>query len=161
MKILTTTSAFLVASAFAAQAGGGGSYDSSGMATGMTKNVVKMASEGHVVMQTMGIYETVTTDDPNNPMNGLSGECFGALEIIGTTATGGGLCVFSGDGEDAMSVRWTADGMNAQGALVGQWSATGGTGALAGATGGGSFHSLTNMETGTFENTLTGALTVP
>ena len=158
MKILTT-SAFLAAYAFAAQAGG--SYDSSGVATGITKNVVKMASEGHVVMQTMGIYETVTTDDPDNPMNGLSGECFGALEIKGTTATGGGLCVFRGDGEDAMSVRWTAEGMTAQGALAGRWNATGGTGALAGATGGGSFHSLTNMETGTFENTLTGALTVP
>lgn len=158
MKVITA-SAFLLFSVAGANAAE--SYSSAGVATGTATNTVHAIGEGHMIIQTMSSYDSLALDDPENPMSGLTGPCFGAVEIVGNTASGSGNCAFSGDEGDMMSVRWIVSGLSEKGALLGQWAVTGGAGKFAGASGGGSFHSLTDQESGAFENTLKGAISIP
>ena len=53
---------------------------------------------------------------------------------------------------------WVATGVAKSGAITGTWTHVGGTGRYQGATGGGTFHSLTDRKTGTFVNTVKGAI---
>ena len=55
-------------------------------------------------------------------------------------------------------MRWTGETMTADGALQGQWLVIGGTGGMAGMTGGGDFINVTDRETGAAVLTLTGAV---
>ena len=147
--------------AMAAPALAGGTFDSAGVGKGMSQNEITPIAENHMVMQSLTVWETMEMSDAGHPFQGMSGSCFGAVEIKVPNATGAGNCVFSdGDGDKSIN-RWTATGLNAEGALVGSWSVVGGTGKFAGSSGGGTFVSLTDQSTGKFENTITGALSMP
>ena len=151
-------SAFILSAALT-PAYAGSVVDGAGVWTGTVSADVHQISEGHMIIHTNNAYEAATMSDPNNPMAGMSGPCFGSVEVKGTSASGTGNCVFRA-GRNAMTVQWTATGFAASGALIGHWSITGGAGDLANATGGGTFYSLTDQAAGTFENTLKGAMSL-
>ncbi|WP_425091938.1 hypothetical protein [Tropicimonas sp. S265A] len=136
-------------------------FDGSGTGAGQSQNEIVILGDGHMVMHSVGVYEPLATNDPNSPMAGLPGKCFGSIEIRGGSATGAGHCVFANQEETAVITDWQVTGLAANGALSGQWTVVGAAGAATGLTGGGSFSNLTDRETGTFENTITGALTMP
>lgn len=158
MKPLLCASIILIAAGPALAAT---SYDAAAVATGTSASEVHALGESHVVMRLESAYESMNTMDPANPMAGMSGTCFGAVELIGMSASGGGNCVFSGDMGGMVALRWIAEGLGEGGAITGRWLVTGGSGAYAGMSGGGGFSSVTDPETGQFENSIDGAIVMP
>ena len=146
--------------ALAVPAFSGGTYDSSGVGYGTSQNEVTPIADGHMVMSSATTWDTMDMANADHPFQGMSGKCFGAVEVKVPNAAGSGHCVFTdGDGDQNVN-RWVATGLGADGALQGSWTVVGGTGKFAGASGGGMFSSLTDQATGKFENTITGALTL-
>jgi hypothetical protein len=139
----------------------GQTYDTSTIATGTQRTEVHAISDGHIVLHTISDYEKFEAADDTNPVHAVSGLCFGAIEIIGSLASGGGNCVFKDAGGDQISSAWKIDGFGAEGALVGTYVYTGGSGKFDGLRGGGSFSSVTEQATGKFLNTITGAARMP
>lgn len=136
-------------------------FDGSSVGTGMQKTQVYVISEGHVILQTLSDYQAFEAADPASPISGLSGDCFGAVEIVGNQATGGGNCIFGdGDGNSTAS-RWSVTGFGPEGSLIGTWIYVGGTGKYTGILGGGKFDSLTDQATGMFTNQISGAVYLP
>lgn len=157
---MKTVSLALLGLACAGMAQAGQLFDGSGTGTGQSMNEVFALEEGHIVMHSTSTYDALATADANSPMAGMSGTCFGSIEIMGGSASGSGHCSFSKDGSAVLS-NWTITGMAPTGALTGTWNVVSANGAAAGLTGGGGFSNLTNRETGAFENTITGALMMP
>ena len=118
-----------------------------------------MIGENHVILDVLSNYDPIP--DGANPMARLPGNCFGGLEIIGMTASGSGHCVFSDRAGNTLATGWVATGFGAEGAIVGTWVVTGGNGAMVGATGGGHWSNVTDDASGTFVNSITGAITLP
>lgn len=158
MKIIAFVAAV---SAFATASYAGETLDGGGEWTGTSTPVVHMLGEGHMLMNVSSKYENYQSTIENNPMVGMQGDCFGALEFKGPAANGSGLCAFANASGDTIAVRWTAKEVNADGALIGMWEYIGATGALAGITGSGEFASTTDQATGIFKNVLTGSTTLP
>ena len=132
---------------------------SSGVAgTGTSSNEHIPIAEGHIAIRTSTSYEMFEVE-AGHPLEGASGPCFGALEIKGAEVSGGGNCVYDTASGDKAVMVWKATGMGADGALIGDWSVSGGSGAWTGASGGGTFSSLTAPDTGKFINTITGDIT--
>ena len=129
-----------------------------GKISGTSTSEVTPIAEGHMVMHLVSAYETFEMSAPDHPYNGMTGTCFGSAEVRVPAASGTGKCVFTNDAGDASVTEYTIKGMQADGAMVGSWVVVGGTGKFAGATGGGSFHTVTDNATGRFENTVDGAL---
>jgi hypothetical protein len=154
----------LIAAAAALSAGPGlaaGLYDGAAIGTGQSQNEIVVLGENHVVMHSVGIYQPLATADANNPMTGLPGKCFGSIEMKGASASGSGHCVFAEGDSRAVVTDWTVTGRSAEGALTGQWSVIGAAGSATGLTGGGSFSNLTDRATGTFTNSISGAVSMP
>jgi hypothetical protein len=158
MKSLTF-SALLVASATLAHAAE--TYDIATVASGTQRTETTVVSEGHIVLHTISDYEMFDVDSGATPFSSATGVCFGAIEIVATIATGGGNCVFEDPDGDKLISAWKANGFGADGALVGTWNYTGGSGKFDGLSGGGKFSSLTDQATGKFRNTITGAARMP
>lgn len=128
-------------------------YTGKGMGTAMNK--MMPIADGHIVMQTFSEYESFEVSD-DHPLKGASGPCIGSLEINAGAVSGSGKCVYTtAEGEMAV-MNWMAKGLSAEGAVEGDWTVSGGTGKWAGASGGGTFSSLTNPDTGKFVNDVTG-----
>lgn len=136
-------------------------HDASAVATGTQRTEPHVISEGHTILRVMSDYENFEAVDASNPNSTTSGVCFGAVEIIGASAGGGGNCVFQDADGDSIANVWKVSGFGAGGALLGTWTYTGGSGKFAGLTGGGSFSSVTDQATGKFTNTITGAARLP
>lgn len=134
--------------------------DGGGVATGTSQNTVMPLGENHMLVKSQSTYTTFEMNDPSHPYSGMNGECFGSFEIKVPSAAGGGNCVYKDDAGNMSAVRFTVTGMTAQGAITGTWAMIGGQGIFEGASGGGMFHSLTDSETGTFTNTVSGAMTM-
>ncbi|SNS84275.1 hypothetical protein [Tropicimonas sediminicola] len=134
-------------------------FSSGAVGTGTSSNEPIPIAEGHIVMRTSGSYEMFEVE-AGHPLEGAKGPCFGAVEIKGGEVSGGGNCVYETSSGDKAVMVWKAMGLGADGALTGEWSVSGGTGAWTGATGGGTFSSLTDPNTGKFVNTITGDITV-
>ncbi|WP_170477274.1 hypothetical protein [Ruegeria arenilitoris] len=134
-------------------------FSSGAVGIGTSSNEPMPIADGHMVMRTSGSYEMFEVE-PGHPLEGASGPCFGAVEIMGTEVSGGGNCVFdTASGEKAV-MAWEATGLGADGALTGNWSVSGGSGKWTSASGGGTFSSLTDPDTGKFANTITGDITI-
>jgi hypothetical protein len=117
-------------------------------------------AEGFVVIRTATTYTGFDTDDPANPMAGLSGPCFGAVVVRAGEVSGGGVCHYTdGDGDVAV-MDWAADGLSAEGRTEGDWSLVGGSGKWAEAAGAGRFDAGTDAA-GAYTNTVTGEFTLP
>ncbi len=71
---------------------------------------------------------------PGTPLDGATGECFGAAAMVAGKMTGDGYCVYRDAGGDSITLRWW---MANAAAPRGYWQFTGGTGMWAGAVGGG------------------------
>ena len=152
---LTTTILLLAGGAFA-----GGSHDASGVGTGKSSPTVHQVSEGHMLMALSTEYSKYEMADADNPMNGMSGNCAGVIEVRVPSVTGGGHCALTNGTGDTSYTTWTATGMGADGAINGTWILVGGTGVFAGGTGGGTFSSLTDQATGDSQNTIAGAVSL-
>ena len=116
--------------------------------------------ENHMVMHTNTAYSTYEMEAADDPMQGMSGPCFGSMEVMAGKVSGGGHCAFTHANGDMAAIKWTATGMSPEGAITGDWEVTGGTGKWMGATGGGTFSSMTDQATGANENTVEGEVTL-
>ena len=124
-----------------------------GTGSGMSAATPYPVGENHIVVEIAAEYESFEGMD-GSPFAGMSGPCFGAMEMNAGAVSGGGKCVYS-DGTDTAILNWSAEGMDADGATTGSWAVSGGTGRWASAEGGGTFHSMT-AEDGTLTNHVTG-----
>lgn len=129
-----------------------------GLGKGTNKSSVVMVGEGHMLMNSITMYESFESADPKSPFNGMTGQCWGAIEIKVPSASGRGHCEFTDKSGDKNYNTWVATGLAKDGALLGNWTVIGGTGKYQNATGGGKFNSRTDRKAGTFENKVEGAL---
>jgi hypothetical protein len=151
----------IVAAAFAlvcAPAFAGELFNVSGVGKGTSQSSVAMVGEGHMLMNSINSYKNFESVDPKSPFSGMTGQCWGAIEIKIPSASGRGHCEFTDKSGDKSYNTWVATGLAKDGALTGTWTLIGGTGKYKNATGGGQFHSRTDREAGTFENEVEGAL---
>lgn len=145
----------LAATAVTAETFGGGA-----VGHGTSANTVTPVTDTHIVMHSANSYEHFEVEE-GHPLQGASGPCFGAVEIKEGTVTGGGRCAFATASGDTAVMAWTASGLGEGGALTGNWTVSGGSGAWATASGSGTFSSASDPATGTFVNTIAGAITMP
>lgn len=155
MKIILAGLA-LVATTLGAQAGE--TYDSSGSVAGQSSARLFQLAENHLVMLLPSAHTGFEMEAEGHPFTGLNGSCDGALEALNGTVLGQGICVYESAAGETLAVRWSGKNMTADGALHGRWLVIGGTGGMAGMSGGGNFISITDRATGASELTLTGAV---
>lgn len=158
MKRFFTLTA-LCASASLAQAGG--MYDATGTITSQSSAVFHPISEGHMAIELLSQQTAFDMAMDGHPFEGMSGNCTGTTEVMGASATGGGMCFYESEGGGTAINRWTVTGVGQDGAFHGRWVMVAGTGDLSGITGGGTYVSVTNRETGAQSITLTGAVSMP
>lgn len=101
---------------------------------------------------------TITTVDPNNPINGATGGCSGTMLLSMGKLTGGGYCTYEDADGDTSIVSFTSAGMNDKGGNSGTWMMVGGTGKYMGATGGGDFSATPNKDRTASVNSITGKI---
>lgn len=130
----------------------------SGVGKGKSTSMIEPVAKGHILMNSVSEYTSYVSTDPNSPFNGMKGKCWGAIEIKAPAASGQGNCAFTTASGDKNFNKWTVTGMAKDSALVGTWVVVGGTGKYQGASGGGSFHSVTDRDAGTFVNKVEGAI---
>jgi hypothetical protein len=157
--------AFLAAPAAAEQ-----SFDVAARALGDNTSTVHRVGDEHVLVWSLTEFDTLEADDPESPMAGLAGPCFGQLEIVGDDASGGGYCTWTDGDGDSYVARWSASAVGAEGesapaslsasATEGEWTVVGGTGKWEGASGGGSFRDHEDIETGRRVRELRGQVTL-
>lgn len=131
-----------------------------GKGMGQAETQIMQMGEDHMIMHTNTAYSTYEMDSADDPMQGMSGPCFGAMEVMAGKVSGSGYCAFTHQNGDMASIHWSATGMSPEGAVTGEWHVTGGTGKWMGATGGGTFSSMTDQATGMSENTVEGEVTL-
>ncbi len=152
-RTLATLLMIAAAPAFAGQ-----SHDVSGTSVGQSENTYIPASETLIYIDLKTTYALPEND---TPLAGMIGECVGFMTImVGSGANGTGVCVWTDGDGDTWHGPWDVKGMGADGASVGQWHATGGTGKFEGVTGGGTFSSLTNPENGESKLDVMGSVTM-
>lgn len=137
-----------------------GSFDAAATGKGTAENTPMPVAEGFVVIRTAATYTGFETVDPENPMAGLSGPCFGAVIVKAGAVSGGGACHYTDEDGEVVVMSWSADGVSAEGRTLGEWSIAGGSGKWAEATGGGRFDAGTDAA-GAYTNVVTGAFTLP
>lgn len=154
MKTLTT----LTLIAFAGAAAAEGTYDISGSSMGKSENTYVPMGESKIYVDSKATY---LLPDNGTPLAGMEGDCFGYLEVaVGNGANGSGMCVWiDGDG-DSWFGPWTVSGMSSEGASLGTWHVSGGTGKFTNANGGGTFSSMTNPENGDSALEVSGSVTL-
>lgn len=121
----------------AAQAGGTFNAAGKGMAT--DESVMHAIGENHILIANNNVYSTFEAEDPANPMNGMSGACFGSTEVKAGVVSSNGYCNWTDTGGDKVVIRWIGSHVDAKGAVHGTWILHGGTGKWVGATGGGTY----------------------
>jgi len=157
-KFLTATAITLLTLGGAATAQAE-TFDSDAKGMGTNASQVFGISDGHAVIKSQTEYDSFEVAS-GHPLEGATGSCFGALMVNGAKVSGAGNCVFDTTAGDKAVMSWTAAGIDADGALSGDWAVAGGTGNWASASGGGAFSLLTNPDTGKFVNTITGSITM-
>ncbi len=152
----TTLLAFFV-SAGAAIAGDA-SYDISGTTVGKSENQYIPLGETHLFIDLSSKY---ILPDSGTPLDGMTGECMGSMQVaLGAGADGNGVCIWTDAAGDIWYGPWDVVGMTADRATLGTWYVSGGTGKFAMATGGGTFMTLTNPETGESKLDVLGSVTL-
>lgn len=134
----------------------GDTFDVGGSTVGMSTSKMVPFGDTHVFMD---MQTTYTMPENGTPVAGMTGDCFGYMEIaVGTGATGSGTCVWSDAEGDTWVGPWSVHGMTPELASLGTWVVTGGTGKFAGASGGGTFTALTNPQTGESKLDVAGSM---
>ena len=91
----------------------------------------------------------------------MTGECMGGMLVtVGAGATGVGTCIWKDADGDTFFGPWNASGMTPERASVGTWFVSGGTGKFAKATGGGTFKTLSNPESGDSKLDVVGSISM-
>ena len=134
--------------------------NASGVGMGEGQNKVMPLSEGLVVVEAHSTYTGFETEDPNNPLSGATGPCFGSMIIKAGQVSGGGNCHYTDADGDQVVMGWKAMGMTAEGFTTGEWTIEGGIGKWDGARGGGTFVAGTDAN-GVYSNTVTGEMMMP
>lgn len=134
-------------------------FSNKGMGTAQSASSTHAVGEGHVVIATTSSYSDLATDDPDNPLNGATGPCFGSMEFKAGVLTGGGNCVYTDKEGDMAVMDWTASKMGEAGP-EGSWTLTGGSGKYVGASGSGMYAVATDPDNGSQVNTVTGEITL-
>ncbi|MEM6579148.1 MAG: hypothetical protein AAF678_11705 [Pseudomonadota bacterium] len=129
-----------------------------GQASGQSRTEVIELGADHRILNTRVEYVKMEMASETNPMNQLSGPCFGVVEVRGGAAEGGGVCAFNGLEGDTVLLGWVARRVDPRGRMAGYWTVNYGTGLYLKASGGGAFLSETNPANGTATNTFTGAI---
>lgn len=135
--------------------------ESAGTGKGKAMNQVHQLGEGHMLIQMHTDYSSFEFEADGHPMTGMTGPCFGAIEINAGSVSGGGKCLYTDPEGDRVSMNWSAEGMTADGAMTGTWAVSGGTGKWMTARGAGTYASLTNRDTGENVNTVQGSISMP
>lgn len=155
MKLLTILA--ILASSGAALAESG-SFDISGTTLGKASNEYTPLGDTHLYIKSDTAY---TLPENGTPMAGMDGTCTGNMLVtMGAGATGGGICSWTDADGDMWYGPWSVHGMTAERAALGTWHVSGGTGKFATATGGGTFTTLTNPETGDSKLDVLGSVTL-
>ncbi len=156
MRTIALTAAGLAA---LATAGWAETYNVAGTGHGKSMSVPMPISEDLVVVHANTMYEGFEGEDPNSPLAGVKGPCFGSVMIDKGAVSGEGLCHYTDADGDMVLMTWTATGMAEGGRTTGDWEVTGGTGKWDGASGGGTFNAGTDaMEK--YTNMVTGEVTL-
>lgn len=129
-----------------------------GTGTGTSMSEPMPVSEGVVALKIEAMYDGFDSDDPDTPLSGLKGPCFGAGLIDQGKVSGEGLCRYTDADDEVVLMKWIATGMSAEGRTTGDWEIMGGTGKWASASGGGTFDGGTT--TGSYTNNITGEITM-
>ncbi len=146
-----------IASTSAAVAGGA-AYDISGTTVGKSENQYVPLGETHLFIDLNSKY---TLPDNGTPLAGMTGECMGSMQVtMGAGADGSGICIWSDGDGDTWFGPFDVVGMNADRATLGTWYVSGGTGKFKTATGGGTFVTLTNPDTGASKLDVLGSVTL-
>jgi len=117
-------------------------------------------TSGHTVILSKSVYPAMRASEPESPVNGLAGPCFGMMEVKAGLISGDGYCNYDdADGERAV-IHWRADSLGEDGAIRGSWALVGGSGKWVGGTGGGEFLSVTARKTGRTTNTIRGEISL-
>lgn len=135
-------------------------FISDGVATGQAETEIVEFGADHQVMNSRIEYSTFKMSDETNPMNQVSGPCFGTMEIRGGAVQGNGVCVLDGLEGDRVLLGWVARRVDPRGRIAGYWNVNAGTGRWLQASGGGTFLSEVNRANGTATNTIRGAVTL-
>lgn len=139
-----------------------GSYSVEGTGSGAAANTPHPVGEGHVVVDMHTAYDPFELTDTNSPLHGMSGPCFGLMEIAsGEVIAGNGLCPFKDRDGETVLIEWRSERFDAEGRNLGIWTIKGGKGKWATATGGGRFSAKVNQDSGRTENRITGSVTLP
>lgn len=123
-----------------------------------------MTADTHSVTDQLAVvhattaYEGFRGEDPDNPMAGLTGPCFGSILIDEGSVSGGGHCHYTDPDGDSVILKWSANAMK-EGRTQGTWAITGGSGKWSGATGKGTFDAGTDAS-GDYTNNVTGEVTM-
>jgi len=157
---MTLRNALAVAAVLAATQAGADAFISDGIATGQSRTQTIVLGKNHMVLDTRVNFSVLTMVDDTHPMNQLSGDCFGAIEVRDGAAEGNGICVFDGLTGDRVVMGWTARRMDTSGAISGYWTINAGSGIWLQASGGGTFTMTTNPANGSAANAIKGAVTL-
>ncbi|MBJ3762736.1 hypothetical protein ILP92_08265 [Maribius pontilimi] len=130
-----------------------------GTGHGTSDNQPMPLTEDIVAVQVASTYERFDSDDPDNPLVGLSGPCWGSMLMNAGAVSGSGLCRYSDEDGGEAVLSWTAEAVE-NGRTQGSWEVVGGTGSWEGVTGGGSFDAGTD-DAGAYTNNVIGELTMP
>ncbi|WP_299722374.1 hypothetical protein [uncultured Tateyamaria sp.] len=151
---------FIAAALIATGASADTTIDMTTALKGTTARQMTVFSEGHMAGTLASTYERIEAGD-GHPMTGMTGTCTGHMIVQLPAGSGGGLCAFSNDAGDRMVITYDITGLNRDGGVSGSWIAHGGGGTMAGVQGGGSFVNGPDAEDGTFDQQVTGAITLP
>ncbi|MFD2740880.1 hypothetical protein ACFSUD_14950 [Sulfitobacter aestuarii] len=137
------------------------SYSMNGTGKAQSSATTHEVAEGHMLISAQSEYTSIEAEDENNPLNGATGPCFGAMEIVDGSLSGGGRCLYTDQTGDMAVLSWTAESMTEDGANAGSWELTGGSGKYEGGSGGGSYSVATDQSSGSQTNTVTGEISLP
>lgn len=152
MRTITLVAAAVLGSGALA----GESFDVGATTVGTSTSTYVPFGETHVFIDMKTAY---TMPDNGSPIAGMTGDCFGYMEVaIGKGATGSGTCVWSDADGDTWVGPWQINGMSPERASQGTWIVAGGTGKFVGASGGGTFTALTNPQTGESQLNVKGSM---
>lgn len=141
-------------------AGAGEMFDASAVVAGEDMTKIFPVSETHALLLNHTTYEAFETKDPNSPMNGAKGDCFGTSEVMGKSVSGSGNCTLTDKNGAKIHISWTMTGEQKSGGSSGVWSIVGGSGPWAKTSGGGKFSADIDRQKGTVINRIDGAFTV-
>lgn len=158
MRLLSILSILSIVASTGAAMADGGSYDISGTTVGKASNEYMPLGGKHLFIKSNTDY---TLPDNGTPMAGMNGTCTGNMLVtMGAGAEGSGICTWTDADGDTWYGPWAVNGMTAERAALGTWYVSGGTGKFATATGGGTFVTLTNPDTGDSKLNVLGSVTL-